>query len=267
MGTAGASSTQGPGPALGGKTAAPVQAVRPHPFADGDGPRDRLLSKGAQALSDQELVAVLLCSGQRGNPVQALAAGLLQAGGGLKALAQRDPQELVQLPGLGPARAAQMLAALELGRRVQRAGESRPRLCTPQAIFGYIWPELCALQKEVFHVLCLNGRNVLIADVRVAQGSTDACPVDPREVFRAALTARASGVVLVHNHPSGEVRPSPQDLHLTRHLARAGAVLRVKLLDHLVVGDGRFHSMLEQGQLQRICDQVEGEGWAASGGG
>ncbi len=262
-------SSGGPGSApvgvTGGvKEAAPIQgciSLR----ESGEGPRERLLRLGSGALSDAELVAVLLGSGMRGSPVGVLAQELLQAGGGLRALVQRDPHELLAMPGLGPARAAQMLAALELGRRAQRSRELRPRLSTTRHIFEHMWPELCALQREVFHVLCFNGRNVLVANVRVAEGSQDLCAVDPREVFRAALLHRAAGVVFVHNHPSGEPTPSGSDLALTRHLARAGRILRVPVMDHLIVGDGRYHSMAEHGQLRRIEDEVEVEGWAASG--
>ncbi len=265
--TARSSSEGRPGSAPTGApevTVAAAAGAQPAPVQDG--PRERLWTLGAQALSDQELLAVLLGTGHKGNPVHAIAAQLLEAGGGLRALVQRDPHELAQLPGLGPARAAQMLAALELGRRVQRSTDTRPLLQTPEAIFQYVWPTLCALRREVFHVLCLNGRNALMADVRVAEGGVDSCPVDPREVFRAAISHRACGIVLVHNHPSGDPAPSAQDLSLTRHLARAASLLHVKLLDHLVVGDGKYHSMLQSRQLQRIEDEVEVEGWAAEGG-
>ncbi len=263
-------SSGGTGSAPGGAEGDGVvgEAASPAPIQgfihQGEGPRERLMRLGSHVLSDAELVAVLLGSGTRGNPVQSLAHELLQAGGGLRALVQRDPQELLAMPGMGPARAAQVVAALELGRRAQRARELRPRFDTPKRIFDYVWPQLCALQREVFHVLCLNGRNVLVADVRVAEGSQDLCPVDPREVFRAGLMHRAAGVVLIHNHPSGEPTPSGADLSLTRHLARVGRVLRIKVLDHVIVGDGRYHSMLEAGQMRRIDDEVEVEGWAAA---
>jgi DNA repair protein RadC len=229
-----------------------------------EGPRERLLRLGPAALTDPELLAVLLGSGFRGNPVQALAESLLRAGGGLKALVQHDPQELCALRGLGPARAAQVLAALELGRRVQRSGEARPRLRTPEEIYRYLLPSLAALRKEVFHVLSLNARNVLVQDSRIAEGTMNQCPVDPREVFTAALRAKASAIVLAHNHPSGDANPSGQDLAMTRQLCAAGRLLGIKVLDHLVLGDGTYTSMLESGQLARW--DVGGEPWQAVAG-
>lgn len=235
--------------------------------ASAEGPRERLLRLGAQALTDPELLAILFNTGTKGNPVLALAEALLNTGGGLRALAQSDPHDLCELPGLGPARAAQVLAALELGLRVQRSTETRPRLCTPQQIFQHVWPALCTLRREVFHVLCLNARNVLLADHRVSLGTQSFCPVDPRDVFRAALTSRAAALVLVHNHPSGDPKPSSMDLTLTRQLMSGARLLGIKVLDHLVVGDGRYHSMLEQGDLRPIEAALEGAGWHERGGG
>ena len=210
-------------------------------------------------------VAVLLGTGTKGNPVLTMAESLLTTGGGLRAIAQCDPQELCELPGLGPARAAQVLAALELGRRSQRATDTRPRLKTPQQIFTHVFPELGPLSREVFHVLCFNSRNTLLGDVRVAEGSHSSCLVEPRDVFRATLSTRANAVVFVHNHPSGDPTPSAADLALTRQLMSGAKVIGVLVLDHLIVGDGRYHSMAETGELQRL--EAEATGWAGGGGG
>ena len=214
-------------------------------------PRERLFRLGAQALTDPELLGVLLGgTGRRGGGAAAgLAESLLSAGGGLRALLQLEPQELSARPGLGRARAAQLVAALELGRRAQRAAERRPRLRTPSEIYAYLAPNLSALRREVFHVLCFNPRNVLLHDARVAEGTMNACPVDPREVFATALLARASAIVLAHNHPSGDPEPSAQDVALTAQLAESGRLLGIKVLDHVVVGDGAYASLLERGQL------------------
>lgn len=231
-----------------------------------DGPRERLLRLGAQALTDPELFAVLLGTGTRGNPVLELADSLISTAGGLKALAQLDPQELCALPGLGPARAAQVVAALELGRRTQRAADLRPRLQTPKQIFDFLWPELCLLRREVFHVLCLNVRNALVANVRISEGTQSTCPVDPRDVFRTALGTRATALVLVHNHPSGDPEPSQQDLSLTRQLLSGAKLLNLKVLDHIVIGDGRYHSMLEKGELGRLEEAAGASEWHEEGG-
>jgi DNA repair protein RadC len=214
------------------------------PGPGGEDSRGRLIRLGAQALTDRELLR-LLCD-ERGGP---LPEALLDEG--LRALAQHDPYDLAGFPGVGPVRAAQLLAALELGRRLQGPCEKRPRLRTPHEIYRYLAPRLASLRKEVFHVLCFNGRNVLLRDLRIAEGSASTCPVDPREVFQAALGSRASAIVLAHNHPSGEAEPSDADLALTRQLCAGAQLLGLSVLDHLVVGDGVYTSMLERNLLPR----------------
>jgi DNA repair protein RadC len=208
--------------------------------------RERLFKLGASALTDLELLSVLLGIGPR---IQGIAEELVSRSGGLKAFLLKDPLELCAQPGLGPARAAQVLAALELGRRAWRTTERRPRLRSPREIYAYLAPTLSALRREVFHVLCFNPRNVLLADVRVAEGTMDTCPVDPREVYAAALAARASAIVLAHNHPSGDPEPSLQDISLTMQLAEAGQLLGIKVLDHLIVGDAAYVSLMQRGKL------------------
>ena len=160
-------------------------------------------------------------------------------------------------------RAAQVLAALELGRRVQRAVETRPKLRTPLEIYRYLTPSLAALRREVFHVLAFNTRNVLLHDARVAEGTANSCPVDPRDVFRTAMTAKATGIVLAHNHPSGDPEPSAADVALTRQLVNGGRLLGIRVMDHLVVGDGAFVSMMARGQLP--AHAPEGSAWNGRG--
>ncbi|QRK08483.1 DNA repair protein RadC [Archangium violaceum] len=222
-------------------------------------PRERLFRLGAAALTDPELLSVVL-----GSRSQALAEALLATRGGLKQLVQQDPRELCARPGMGPVRTAQVMAALELGRRAQRVTERRPRLRTPREIYTYLAPNLSALRREVFHVLCFNARNVLLHDARVAEGTINACPVDPREVFAAAITSRASAIVLAHNHPSGDPEPSGQDLGLTAQLIEAGRVLGIKVLDHVVVGDGTYTSLLERGELPLLGGETKGS-WSMAG--
>ncbi|NBD13638.1 RadC family protein [Corallococcus silvisoli] len=225
--------------------------------------RERLFRLGAEALTDLELLGLLWTEGPRG--LKDAADGV--ARGGLRALVQEDPRVLCARKGVGPSRTSRLLAALELGRRAQRSPEKRPRLRTPKDVHGYLYPTLSALRREVFHVLCFNARNVLVHDARVAEGTLSACPVDPREVFSAVLSSRATAIVLAHNHPSGDPEPSVQDVGLTEHLARAAGLLGVKLLDHVVVGDGAYVSMLERGLLpdseregRRKCG-TPGGGW------
>jgi len=229
--------------------------------------RERLFRLGAQALTDPELLCVLWgATAARARDGRLVAGALLSCRGGLRALAQAEPVELSAMPGMGPTRAARVLAALELGRRVQRSPERRPRLRTPREIHGYLGPELGPLRREVFHVLCFNARNVLVHDARVAEGTMNACPVDPREVFASALVSRATAIVLAHNHPSGDPEPSVQDVALTRHLVSAARLLNIKVLDHVVVGDGRYVSFMERGLLAEVESEV-GRAWGAAGGG
>ena len=215
--------------------------------------RTRMMEEGPQGLSDEALLEAMF-----GEPLPSprRTAALLEDAGGLKALCAREPRELFSLAGLDRRRSVQLAAAVELGRRVMRTGDHRPVLKTPEEIFRHVAPGLCGLRREVFHVLCLNSRNVLLANVRVAQGGVNACPVDPREVFHAAICHKAAALVLVHNHPSGDPSPSDSDLQLTRQLLQGARLLCLRILDHLVVGDWTWSSMAESGLLRRL-----GGGW------
>jgi DNA repair protein RadC len=217
--------------------------------------RDRLYRVGVASLSDAELLMLILGTGFPGKSARQVAEGLLSGCGGLKSLCQHYPQELCRVEGIGRARAAQVLAALELSKRAHQQVDRRPRLKSPEEIYRHLAPSMSVLRKEVFHVLCFNARQVLLQDARVAEGTLNACPVDPREVFSAALAAHASGIVLAHNHPSGDPEPSILDLALTRQLVEGGQILGIRVLDHLILGDGAFTSMLARGQLPRPLSQ------------
>ena len=212
------------------------------------GARQRLLRWGGNILTDAELLSVLFSEHEAALPA-GLMTGALETNGGLKSLFLAEPRHLCGRTGLGRRRGTVLLAAMELGRRSQNLKEFRPRLRTPRDIFRYLAPQFRGLRKEVFHVLCLNSRNVLIHDARIAEGSVNSCPVDPREVFAAAISARATAVVLAHNHPSGDPTPSQLDIQLTHQLAQGGRILGISVLDHLVLGDSGYTSMLESGEL------------------
>lgn len=203
----------------------------------------RLMRLGASALSNAELVGVLLGGNQPGT-----AAALVSEG--LKALLGESPEALVEYRGLSDDEASRVLAAGELARRMHVSPEERPRLQTPQAIFEWARKQLVGARREEFHVLCLSSRNVLLRHVCVAVGSVDQCHVDPREALAPALACRATGIVLVHNHPSGDPEPSVQDVALTRQLREGGRLLCIRVLDHIVVGESGFVSMLARGLIK-----------------
>jgi DNA repair protein RadC len=211
-----------------------------------DRPRERLLRAGATSLSDTELVAVLLGTGVRGRDALAVAGDLLVAIGGVAGLAGVPPARLARATGVGSNRAARLVAAIELGRRVVAGPRTqRPRVAAPAAAAAYLLPRLGRLREEHFGVLLLDTRHRLIRAVVVSIGSLDASLVHPREVFRAATEHSAAAIVLFHNHPSGDPAPSAEDLTLTRRLVQAGEVMGIGVVDHVVLGDGCWHSVRE----------------------
>lgn len=205
--------------------------------------RRRLLRMGARVLSNAELVGLLL-----GGDELTRASNLVDRG--LKALLAESPESLIEERQLAPEEAARILAAGELARRMHTVAEERPRLQTPQGIYEWARKQLIGTRREEFHVLCLNSRNLLLRHVCVAVGSIDQCHVDPREVLAPAIAARATGIVLLHNHPSGDPEPSVQDVALTRQLREGARLLCLRLLDHIVIGDAGYVSMLARGLLK-----------------
>ena len=212
-------------------------------------PREKLLERGPQALSDVELLALLLRTGTAGKPVLALAEELL-AGGGLAGLLNASRVQLQRFKGLGPAKQAELLAVAELARRAlgQRLRE-REVMDSPQALREYLQLHLAHKSHEVFAVLFLDQQHRLLALEELFRGTLSETSVYPREVLLRALHHHSAAVVLAHNHPSGSVQPSRADLALTRHLREALALVDVRVLDHLIVGGGQCLSMAEEGLL------------------
>jgi DNA repair protein RadC len=184
--------------------------------------------------------------------VLALAGDVLAASGGLQGLPGLSPADLARQRGIGPARAAQVLAALELGRRtlIVRSSE-RVRLSTPQQLASWLIPQFGAARVEQFGIVMLDTRHRLIRAAVLSIGSLDATVVHPREVYREAAGASASAIVLFHNHPSGDPTPSPDDMALTERLVRAGEVMGIRVADHLVLAHQQYYSFLEAGRLPR----------------
>jgi DNA repair protein RadC len=216
------------------------------------GPRERLRERGTESLDDAELLALLLRTGARGRPAEDLARELL-GGAGLHGLARAIPAELERLPGVGPAKAATLLAALEIGRRLaQRRLHTGDAIRGPQDVFRHFHARLRDAPHEQFHLLLLDGRHRLLREVMASRGTLTASLVHPREVFRPALREGAAALVVVHNHPSGDPAPSAEDREVTRRLVQAGALLGVPLLDHVVVAERGWVSLREQGELETL---------------
>ncbi|MGE5508469.1 MAG: RadC family protein [Chitinophagales bacterium] len=213
-------------------------------------PQERLLRHGAATLTPAELLALLIRTGTPRRSALALAEQVLSQTGGLRRLAATSPHELCRIPGVGPAKASQVLAGLELGRRLMAmAPEERRALRSPGEAAGLVMPEMRFLAQEHFRVLLLDAKNRVIANELVSIGTLNTSLVHPRELFRRAIQASSAAVILVHNHPSGDPTPSAEDLSLTKRLVEAGRLLGIEVLDHLVIGDNRYVSLKERGLL------------------
>jgi DNA repair protein RadC len=225
-----------------------VLSIKEWPIADR--PRERLLRLGAGALSTVELLTILVGSGSRSCPADQIARRLTIAYPGLRQLAGRAAADLLELEGVGEATAARLAAALELGRRLQKERRERqPTLSTPRAVWRHLALELRDRERERFLALCLNTRNELIREVVVSVGSLNASIVHPREVFKPALACAAAGLVIAHNHPSGDPAPSREDREVTRAIGEAGRILDVPLHDHVIIGADSYFSFKDAGML------------------
>lgn len=211
-------------------------------------PRERLLARGVESLSDAELLAVVLGTGHSGERVSLVATRLLLDFGGLAGLRQRSPRELERALGVGPAKAARLVAALEAGVRALLArGPVESPLRDSQRVFERYGRSLMRSPIERFVVVAVDAKNRPRAERTVALGSRVSCQVDPSEVFRWLVAESAAGAVFLHNHPSGDPEPSAEDLELTARLVAGGRLLEIRVLDHLIVGDGRYRSLRDAG--------------------
>ena len=206
-------------------------------------PRERLLEHGADALASNELLALILGSGIAGCSATDLGSRLLDDAGSLVALSRAGARELATLHGIGIARATRLAAAFQIGKRV--VAEPIPDLMVRDAhdVYRYLQPRLCGLLQEVFIVIALDARNAVLSHVEVARGSLTAVEVHPREVFRPLIRLAAAGAVVAHNHPSGDPNPSQHDLALTRRLRRAGDLVGIPIIDHVVIGAAGYSSI------------------------
>jgi DNA repair protein RadC len=216
-----------------------------------DRPRERLQNLGASALANRELLAILVGSGTEGRSALDVAGDLLATvEGSLRRLAGSEAADLRRLPGIGPAVAARLCAALELGRRLAREGPfERTRIQGPRDVYERCAPGLRDLPQEEFHILLLNTQHAILRELIVTRGTLDTSVVHPREVFRAAIAENAAALILVHNHPSGDPVPSPEDRAVTGQLVAAGRLIGIPVIDHVVIGDARYVSFVESGLL------------------
>jgi len=220
-------------------------------LASGDRPRERLWALGAAALTSVELLAVILGTGAGGLSVMDVAGQILEPGdGSLRRLAARPSAELVRLTGVGPTKAARLLAAFELAARLAREGRAAlPRIREPEDVARLFQPRLRDLPVEEFHMLALDSQSHVLRDVLVTRGLLNSSLVHPREVYRPAIAEAAAGIIVVHNHPSGDPTPSAEDRAVTRQLVAAGQLLDLPLYDHVIVAGDRFVSFATEGLL------------------
>jgi len=215
-------------------------------------PREKLLQRGAEQLSSAELLALILRSGDASSGRSAVDQGrsLLERFGGLRELAQARTAELCELPGIGPAKAAEIQAVFQLARRFAAdALQPGARYTSSSDAFNHFHPRLRDYRREVFLALLLDSKNCLIREVQISEGSLNASIVHPREVFVPVVRESAAAVLFVHNHPSGDPTPSSEDIALTTRLKQAGELMGVRVLDHIIIGNGRYHSFADQGML------------------
>jgi DNA repair protein RadC len=212
-------------------------------------PRERLQKLGVEALSAQEILAVILGRGVAGESVMVTAQRLLSQFGNLKGIADASVEELSQVRGIGLAKAAQIKAAFELSSRLEgyAEAEDKPIVKTPEDVNSLVRGRLRGKKKEYFLALLLDTRNQLIKVAEISVGSLDTSIVHPREVFKEAISASAASVVFVHNHPSGDPEASEDDIGLTKRLAEAGELVGIEVLDHIIISDKKFLSLKREG--------------------
>ena len=226
-----------------------------HELPKEDWPREKLLQRGTNSLSDAELLALLLRTGSHGRDVLEMAYDVLREAGGLRGLARHSPQEIQTIvKGIGPAKACELAAVLELGRRSVVQKYSEEKLDNPDSVYELMAPDMLPLRQESLRVILLNTRYFLLRVVTISTGSVNESIADPREIFRPAIVHNAFAMILVHNHPSGDPSPSESDRSMTRRMNEVAGLHRIRLLDHIIIGshgNGRapYFSFKEAGLL------------------
>lgn len=210
-------------------------------------PRERLEKFGAEILSNVELLAIILRSGTRNDSAMTLASKLLKNGPGLKCLYESSFEELKSIKGIGSAKASQIKAALELGRRLKTfKGEDKIYIKTPEDAALLVMEDMRYLRKECLKIILLNIKNMVISVKDVSVGSINSSIVHPREIFVEAIKTSSASIIICHNHPSGDPAPSQEDINITKRIYEAGRIIGIDLIDHIVIGDGRYISLKER---------------------
>ncbi len=212
-----------------------------------DRPRERLAEKGASALSNAELLAILIRTGVPGENAVQIGQRLLRDFRGILGLHRASFQELSAQHGIGPAKAAQIKAAIELGNRMRLESDERPTIRSPEDAFMLVDHEMSGLEQEEMRVLILDTRNRVLEIHSIVRGSLNSAQVRVGEIFRQAVRLNAAAIIVIHNHPSGDPTPSSEDVALTRAIIQAGQLLDIEVLDHIIVGRNRYASLKERG--------------------
>ncbi len=210
-------------------------------------PREKLLSKGPGALSAAELLAIIIRTGSKNESALSLANSLLsKTMRGIEDIAEMSAEEIKEVKGLGDAKAAQIIAALELGRRAGSAKFKKFKIKSPSDISDYFINEMAHLKREHFNIVMLDNKNYIIEVYNVSIGSLNSAIVHPREVYRNAIKRSSASIILVHNHPSGDITPSSEDIAITKRLDECGKIVGIKVLDHIIVGENGYFSFKEE---------------------
>lgn len=227
---------------------APKMMIRDVHIADR--PRERLIREGADSLSNQELLAILLRTGSRTESVLVLANRVLSTIDRLQDMKDLTVEEMKQIKGIGEAKAVQLLAAAELGKRLYRAApHERYKIRSPEDAANYLMTDMSSLNQEHFVALFLNVKNEVLHKQTIFIGSLNSSIVHPREVFREAVKRSAASIIISHNHPSGDTTPSREDIEVTKRLAEAGSIMGIDILDHVIIGDQKFISLKDKGYM------------------
>ncbi len=226
----------------------PRQKVREWP--ENERPRERLIRYGGAALSEAQLLAILLRTGSGDRGVMDLALSLLDTFKSLRDIDNASMSDLSSIKGIGTAKIAQMKAAFELGRRLMaEPGHDGPLLLSSSAVYSFFAPRFKHLKKEVFLCLLLDVKTRFIKEVKISEGTLTNSLIHPREAFKEAIRESAAAVIFIHNHPSGDPSPSRDDITVTERLKKAGEIVGISMLDHIIIGDGSYVSLKEKGLL------------------